>query len=57
LNVDIANAMASEASDKTKILNSLVLPRAGTKVLQQEAPTAHESNLFELWNVFVTFSF
>ena len=57
MNVDIANAMASEASDKTKILNSLVLPRAGTKVLQQEAPTTHESNLFELWNVFVTFSF
>ena len=52
--MDIANAMATEASDKTKILNSLVLPRAGTKVLQQEAPTTHESNLFELWNSFLS---
>ena len=47
-------SMASEASDKTKILNSLVLPRAGTRVLQEEAPTTHESNLFELWNSFLS---
>ena len=57
LSVDIANAMASEASDKTKILNSIRLPRAGTKVLQQEAQAAHESNSFELLIASVTSSF
>ena len=50
LDVNIASAMASEASDKTAILNCLILPRAGTKALQQEAPAAHESNLIELWS-------
>ena len=51
LDVDIASAMASEASDKTAILNSLRVPRAGTKTLQQEAPAEHESNLMEVWNI------
>ena len=45
LDVDIANAIASEASDKRNILNSIVLPRAKTKVLQQEAHATHESHL------------
>ena len=52
LDVNIASAMASEASDKTAILNCLILPRAGTKALQQEAPAAHESNLIDLWSSF-----
>ena len=49
MNVDIASATASEASDKTTILNSIRLPRAGTQVLQEEAQATHESDLFELW--------
>ena len=47
LDVNIASAMASEASDKTKILNSIRLPRAGTVFLEQTAPVAHESPLTE----------
>ncbi|CAL1139170.1 unnamed protein product [Cladocopium goreaui] len=43
LDVNIASAMASEPSDRTKILNSIRLPRAGTVFLEQEARDAHES--------------
>ncbi|CAL1129729.1 unnamed protein product, partial [Cladocopium goreaui] len=38
LEVDIARADASHASDKTAILNSIRLPRARTKVLSDPAP-------------------
>lgn len=38
LDVDIAQADASLASDKTAILNSIRLPRARTKVLSDSAP-------------------
>ena len=48
--LNIASAMASPASDKTTILNSIRLPRAGTQVLQEEAQATHESDLFELWS-------
>ena len=44
--------MASEPSDRTKILNSIRLPRAGTVFLEQEARDAHESNLIDLWSSF-----
>ena len=43
LDVDIASAMASKEADKRKILNSIALPRARTKILQQEAHATHES--------------
>ena len=52
LDVNIASAMASEPSDRTKILNSIRLPRAGTVFLEQEARDAHESNLIDLWSSF-----
>lgn len=45
LNVDITSAMASEASDKNTILNSIAYPRARTKVLLEDAQAAHESLL------------
>jgi hypothetical protein len=35
--------MASKEADKKKILNSIALPRARTKILQQEAHATHES--------------
>ena len=52
LDVNIASAMASEPSDRTKILNSIRLPRAGTVFLEQEARDTHESNLIDLWSSF-----
>lgn len=56
LNVNIAAAMASKDSDKQAILNALAFPRAGTKILQQEAQATHERTLlqlFELWSFFL----
>ena len=55
LNVNIAAAMASKDSDKQAILNALAFPRAGTKILQQEAQATHERTLllFELWSLFL----
>lgn len=58
LNVNIAAAMASKDSDKQAILNALAFPRAGTKILQQEAQATHERTLlqlFELWSFFFFF--
>ena len=57
LNVNIAAAMASKDSDKQAILNALAFPRAGTKILQQEAQATHERTLllFELWSLFLLF--
>ena len=52
LDVNIASAMASEPSDRTKILNSIRLPRAGTVFLEQEARDTHESNLIDLGSSF-----
>ena len=51
LDVNIASAMASEPSDRTKILNSIRLPRAGTVFLEQEARDTHESSLIR-WLIF-----
>ena len=47
--------MASKDSDKQAILNALAFPRAGTKILQQEAQATHERTLllFELWSLFL----
>ena len=49
--------MASKDSDKQAILNALAFPRAGTKILQQEAQATHERTLllFELWSLFLLF--
>ena len=47
MDVDIASAMASKEADKKKILNSIALPRARTKNLEQEARATHESSLVE----------
>ena len=56
LDVNIAAAMASKDSDKQAILNALAFPRAGTKILQQEAQATHKRTLFELWSLFLSFS-
>ena len=45
LDVDIATASASKAADKTLILNSIALPKAATKELQEEALATHHSYL------------